>query len=93
MPMEEASGCYCQACLKKILQRRIAHFITQLKSGEEDASKIKKYATSGQLVEDIDYYIEAGKYVFTEWYLLKRGYCCKNACRHCPYGYTKSIAS
>jgi hypothetical protein len=32
-----------------------------------------------------DYYIENGKYVFTREYLLKRGWCCENKCRHCPY--------
>ena len=31
------------------------------------------------------YYIEEGKYVFTEEYHLDRGYCCGNKCRHCPY--------
>jgi len=30
--------------------------------------------------------------VFTEAYHLKRGYCCKNGCRHCPYGFKKAIA-
>jgi hypothetical protein len=35
-----------------------------------------------------DYYIsEQGFKVFTEKYHLKRGYCCKNNCRHCPYGF------
>jgi len=33
-----------------------------------------------------DYYIENGKWVFTAQYLLRRGYCCKSGCRHCPYG-------
>ncbi|MCE2957825.1 MAG: DUF5522 domain-containing protein [Flammeovirgaceae bacterium] len=23
--------------------------------------------------------------VFTEHFHLRRGYCCKNKCRHCPY--------
>ncbi len=34
-----------------------------------------------------DYYIDAqtGFMVFTEKYHLKRGYCCKSSCRHCPY--------
>lgn len=32
-----------------------------------------------------DYYLEKGLYVFTEEYLLNRGYCCSNNCRHCPY--------
>ncbi len=37
-----------------------------------------------------DYYIsEEGYIVFTENYHLKRGYCCKSACKHCPYGYDK----
>lgn len=33
-----------------------------------------------------DYYIENGMYVFTAHFLKKRNYCCKNGCRHCPYG-------
>ena len=33
-----------------------------------------------------DYYIdESGLTVFTRKFLLARGYCCKNGCRHCPY--------
>lgn len=35
------------------------------------------------------YKTEEGYIVFTEQYLLKRGYCCKSGCRHCPYGYDK----
>lgn len=31
------------------------------------------------------YYMENGFLVFTEKYHLKRGYCCHNGCRHCPY--------
>ena len=36
-----------------------------------------------------DYYFENGLMVFTERYHLKRGYCCKSGCRHCPYGFKK----
>jgi hypothetical protein len=34
-----------------------------------------------------EYYIENNRVVFTEYYHLKRGYCCgsHNGCRHCPY--------
>ena len=42
-----------------------------------------------KLVEGIDYYIEGGRFVFTEHYLRKRGYCCQSGCRHCPYGFKK----
>ncbi|MFN8345071.1 MAG: DUF5522 domain-containing protein [Spirosomataceae bacterium] len=40
-------------------------------------------------LEADDYYIEkeTGFLVFTTQYHLKRGYCCKNGCRHCPYGF------
>jgi 2-iminoacetate synthase ThiH len=33
------------------------------------------------------FYFENGLMVFTEKYHLNRGYCCKNGCRHCPYGF------
>ncbi|CAN5906961.1 hypothetical protein BH24BAC1_BH24BAC1_37480 [soil metagenome] len=37
-----------------------------------------------------DYYFnEEGLMVFTAKYHLKRGYCCQNGCRHCPYGFRK----
>ena len=35
------------------------------------------------------YYNEQGYKVFTENFHLKRGYCCKSGCKHCPYGYDK----
>ena len=28
---------------------------------------------------------DAGQTVFTAAYLQKRGHCCDNGCRHCPY--------
>jgi len=31
-----------------------------------------------------------GYIIYTEKYLLKRGYCCQNSCKHCPYGFDKS---
>ncbi|CAA9279860.1 MAG: FIG00649631: hypothetical protein [uncultured Adhaeribacter sp.] len=35
------------------------------------------------------YFNEQGLMVFTAQYHLKRGYCCQNGCRHCPYGFKK----
>ena len=35
------------------------------------------------------YYNQEGYRVFTEKHHLKRGYCCKSGCKHCPYGYDK----
>jgi hypothetical protein len=48
----------------------------------------RESASGDPLVEGKDYYIENGLYVFTEQYLLKRGYCCQSGCRHCPYGFS-----
>lgn len=47
--------------------------------------------TQIQLEDGKDYYMERDFMVFTEYYHIKRGYCCKSKCRHCAYGYnTKS---
>jgi hypothetical protein len=43
--------------------------------------------TPRPLEEDKDFYFEKGLMVLTERYLLERGFCCRNACRHCPYGF------
>ncbi len=40
--------------------------------------------------EGVDYYFnEQGLMVFTAAYHLRRGYCCKNKCKHCPWNYGK----
>lgn len=31
------------------------------------------------------YFTDDGRFVFTARYHLRRGYCCGNGCRHCPY--------
>ncbi len=44
-------------------------------------------------VEDF-YWIEKNglKYrVWTEKYLLERGYCCNNSCKHCPFKNKKDL--
>lgn len=39
-------------------------------------------------LEGDDYYfLPDGRLVWTAAYLLKRGYCCGNGCRNCPYAY------
>ncbi|HTR30386.1 MAG TPA: DUF5522 domain-containing protein [Puia sp.] len=42
-----------------------------------------------ELIEGIDYYYENGLMVLTKKFLLDRGYCCGNGCRHCPYDYER----
>jgi hypothetical protein len=38
-----------------------------------------------QIREGIDYYIEGERVIFTALFHIKRGQCCGNGCRHCPY--------
>lgn len=50
--------------------------------------EFSSYFKKDKSVESEDYYTnEEGFIVFTEKYHLKRGYCCKSNCKHCPYGY------
>jgi 8-oxo-dGTP pyrophosphatase MutT (NUDIX family) len=38
------------------------------------------------LVEGVDYYVDPeGLWVFTAAFLKRRGFCCHQGCRHCPY--------
>ncbi len=47
--------------------------------------KVTSVYPNTQLVENLDYYVNLGKMVFTKHYHLKRGFCCRNVCKHCPY--------
>ncbi len=51
----------------------------------ETAINVCKSVT--QKKDEADFYKENGLVVFTAAFLSKRGYCCKNSCRHCPYGF------
>ena len=51
---------------------------------EDDMSGFSKL---NKMDPDEYYKTDEGFIVFTEKHHLKRGHCCKNNCRHCPYGY------
>ena len=37
-------------------------------------------------IEGVDYVMSSQGYrIMTEFYLVKRGYCCSNGCSNCPY--------
>jgi hypothetical protein len=38
-----------------------------------------------EFIKDVHYYLDGDRVVFTEKWLLRRGECCGNKCRHCPY--------
>ena len=72
--------CMCSECLTEMNQL---------------VAKEKLYpfpGRGGDLIEGIHYYTEGEYRVFTEFYLLSRGYCCRSGCRHCPYGFKRKWA-
>tara|TARA_B110000977_G_C10872625_1_gene414237 strand:+ start:569 stop:778 length:210 start_codon:yes stop_codon:yes gene_type:complete len=52
--------------------------------------KLEGFSQFRNLDPEDFYNSEEGYIIYTEKYHLKRGYCCKNACKHCPYGFNKS---
>ena len=46
---------------------------------------MKRFSKINELAKDEYYYSKEGYIIFTEKYHLKRGYCCNNNCKHCPF--------
>ncbi|MGB0280631.1 MAG: DUF5522 domain-containing protein [Neptuniibacter sp.] len=84
MPLDFSQGCRCPDCLQAAIHDRVSETLKS-KPIAEVVALARPFATSTELQEGIDYNVEQGNYVFSAWYHLKRGYCCGNGCRHCPY--------
>jgi Family of unknown function (DUF5522)/Cysteine-rich CWC len=69
--------CLCKNCLQNINIK-----IEQLKN--------EILPPLNQLKEGFHFYKEGNYVVFTDNFLILRGYCCKSACRNCPYGFKKT---
>jgi hypothetical protein len=52
-----------------------------MKSNNESKSN----ESEQEFEEGVDYSFENGMMVLTAHFLRKRGYCCTNGCRNCPY--------
>lgn len=59
----------------------------QAQNEEKEIKRVIMQFSNNKLEPEDFYFSEEGYKVFTEAYHLKRGYCCKNNCRHCPYGF------
>lgn len=81
--LENQSDCFCPSCLINKLAKEVNH--SKVGLSPEDQEAIKKLGPVEVPTQDIDYYMENGLLVMSKWFLLRRGYCCKNGCRHCPY--------
>lgn len=75
----------CPNCLHQSVQAAIKSYCEAVKNGERINEAHKFIPTSKNLLEGIDFYLENGLMVLTEWFHLKKGNCCGNRCRHCPY--------
>jgi hypothetical protein len=82
IPLTDNAECYCPDCLKTIIEDKIG-------IGAEEKQN-KGALSREEMIEGIHYYYnENGNWVFTSEYHLRRGYCCENGCKHCPYGFRK----
>ena len=77
--------CLCADCLKKATIKKISEYTESLSPEEALNSKAKDSPKTTKQIEGIDFYLENGCHIATTWHHLKRGYCCNNDCRHCPY--------
>ena len=76
-------ACFCRPCLETI-----ARHAREGDNTESILAEIRKTVTAPRPTEPEpeDFYLDAdGNTVFTAAYHLKRGNCCDNGCRHCPY--------
>jgi len=84
MPVGLEQDCRCPTCLARVIGKRIEEQIHS-KNHEEMIVLAEQYKNNHPPIEHIDYTIEDGLQVFSHWHHLKRGSCCGNDCRHCPY--------
>ncbi len=84
LPMSASQDCRCPACLKQWLIDGLPGYLRSI-THDKALELAAGYGSDAPIQEGIDYTIEKGHYVFSAWYHLKRGSCCGNGCRHCPY--------
>lgn len=84
LPLDNTTTrCLCRNCtLLKI--KKFLHTLYQ-QSLKEQLAFAKPFHTDDNLIENLDYEMQKGYMVFSRWYFLKRGKCCKNNCKNCPY--------
>src|SRR5262252_7651609 len=57
MPLDSIQDCRCPACLKEIVKKKIAEYVQSITPDNASAGIPKKYVTSSQPIEGIDYYL------------------------------------
>tara|TARA_B110000858_G_C17511616_1_gene340694 strand:+ start:196 stop:540 length:345 start_codon:yes stop_codon:yes gene_type:complete len=76
--------CFCPSCLGSAINNKIDALVEE--SGMESFQKLAEpYRSQPKLIKSVDFTIEDDLYVFSKWYLIKQGDCCRNGCKNCPY--------
>ena len=88
----ETDDCLCPVCFKQACVVKIEEYVATITPETATNNKAAFLPKQTSLIEGIDYYLENNNYVFKEWFHLKRGSCCTNGCRHCPYGFKKRVS-
>ncbi|MDX6182493.1 DUF5522 domain-containing protein [Flavobacterium sp. Fl-77] len=83
--LSESADCLCPSCFKKACNDKINDYVATITPQKALTNKALSLPKTEKLIEGIDYYLEDEKFVFKSWFHLKRGSCCGNKCRHCPY--------
>lgn len=84
LEINDTGKCFCRKCTLSLIAGNIEAYLTELTSDKREY--IKSLGVPVKLIENIDYYInEAGDFVFTQWYHLRRGFCCGNGCINCGW--------
>lgn len=81
----DSIDCLCSNCFAAACSMKIEEYVATVTPETATENRVKDLPKTTNLVEGIDYYLENGNYVFKAWFHLKRGHCCTNGCRHCPY--------
>lgn len=70
--------CLCKGCLQELNEKVTA------------ANRYRFPTQKEMFMEGLHFYKEGENWVFTELYHILKGYCCRNGCRHCPYGFKET---
>ena len=74
-------ACLCRPCLETVAQISREHDDTDAILAQVRQAIAQRVSPA----DEPDFYMDDGNVVFTAAYHLKRGNCCANGCRHCPY--------
>ncbi len=87
LPVSYDEGCMCPSCLKEVIIEKIKKYVKEFQKDGLENEVLLYDRNRKSFIEGIDFYIENDNTVLTEWYHLRRGNCCGNKCRHCPYNH------